>query len=411
MRKKSKKDVKPSFKIDTNALVIIISALALFAIILVTAQVYCYSLQKELDREKIYQPHRINIQKKSTNYKCSDPLVKVSSLKVGDQFNGHVIASISGKLYESPCRANSGVISFDGESVISGTLIRSGGYGYGLLFYPDNKNFVPKFIFNSHNLFDDASLRGLSCTSEDKYNYILLKGSGADGTDFSSQFANSPELLKFLKNSQEEEKFSQKLVLKISNLSIHFSTGGESYNEASLSEVSSVLAESTVSKNYTCADAPIKISSLKSGDIFNSYEIASIDGTLCENNCHEDYSGSINFKDEKVLSGHLSFSEYAGGLFFSPDNSNPIPRILRNPDISVGGLTCGNQSIMISNPEEAEKIIEEKIPGFNNLKKELVTKSEVIYPPTVKIKIKDFKMSVTTGGESGEVASLVEVLR
>lgn len=174
-----------------------------------------------------------------------------------------------------------------------------------------------------------------------------------------------------------------------------------------------------------CGLKPVKISTLKVGDFYNTHKIKEISGNglekKCENSCPDDGVGlEISFDGEETVSGTLIYTEFALPWSFIPDDKTWTPYISvdnnHGSGSSIGsfvlkGLTC-TDSFYISDGLDSSTL--SKLPGMqdflaNARAAELNGKYDNKYPEKVSITVKNLKTNFISGGDYGPMADLVDI--
>lgn len=172
--------------------------------------------------------------------------------------------------------------------------------------------------------------------------------------------------------------------------------------------------------NYTCAESPIKISSLKIGDTFNSHKIIKLYPE------EKNIKGGIEFQSEETVSGSLYINKNAKhgdlSISFVPDDKNWLPAILNKNDKkgnSEGAeLVCGAKSFDLFMPvlnydknvqEREYPLLTDKLSDFKSFW--LNTKDSAKYPKKVQIKISGINLLYGIDATQTIEGRLVEVLK
>lgn len=162
------------------------------------------------------------------------------------------------------------------------------------------------------------------------------------------------------------------------------------------------------SKVYTCADAPVKISTLKVGDVFNGHVVKSVGGNICEENCADDFIGNIYFTENREVVGQLMPAEMGAKFYFIPDDKTWMPKLKTSNPAAVLGLTCESPLYGFSFSEVDEKKILAVDPEF---KKFLVQGDRSKpYPKKLTIEIGELSLHINTGGEPAQIATIKNII-
>ncbi len=163
----------------------------------------------------------------------------------------------------------------------------------------------------------------------------------------------------------------------------------------------------------------VKISQLKPGDtygslvVIGSLNVKSITGDWCESNCQREFGGEIFFEGEVVIVGKIWFDpDYPISVWFEPSQGYSLPTAtFKKDEFAIDGVINARDSFSFSNKDIIHgdySLISQKLPDFSDFVRKAERRP---YDKEVLIVIRNYRISVATGGESGNFADLVEIIR